>query len=85
MSISDLLQNITDLYYDYPILVIAVGIVILIWAYKKPKQASKGFLFLCFVALVFYVLSLMGEGTGSSINMKDQMMRKTEKAEKALE
>ncbi len=80
MNFSELWQSAVDFYHAYPLLIAGIGIVVLVWAWKKPKQATKGFLFLAFIALVFYVLSLLGEGTDSSTRMKDSMMRKTEQA-----
>jgi len=80
MNVSSIQQNLVELYYNYPVIVIGLGILILIWVYLRPKQALKGGLFLCFVVAVFYLVSLMTEGTGSSLSAKEKMMHKTEKA-----
>jgi len=80
MNISSIQQNFFEFYHNYPVIVIGLGVLILLWIYLRPKQALKGGLFLCFVAVVFYVLSLMSEGTGSSLSAKEKMMHKTEKA-----
>lgn len=80
MYFTTLLERLTAFYYHYPLLSLGLGVAVLIWAYLKPKQAMKGLLFLGFVAIVFYVLSLMQEGTGASISSKEKMIHRTEKA-----
>ncbi len=80
MNFSELAQRAIDFYHDYTLVSIGLGIIVLIWAFMKPKQAFKGLLFLGFIAAVFYVLSLMGEGTESSRNLKEGMIHRTEKA-----
>lgn len=80
MDFSTLLERLTAFYHDYTLLAIGLSVAVLIWAFLKPKEALKGFLFLCFIAAVFYVLSLMREGTGASISTKEKMMHRTEKA-----
>jgi len=80
MDPHSLLNRLIDFYHAYPIIVIGLGVLILIWAYLRPKQVLRGGLFLCFVIAVFYLVSLMGAGTDSSLSTKKQMMNKTEKA-----
>lgn len=80
MDLDSLLNKLVVLYHDYPIIVIGLGLLLLIWAYLRPKQVFKGGLFLCFVVAVFYLVSMMGDGTDSSLSTKKQMMHKTEKA-----
>ena len=80
MDFSEILDTVVGYYHDYPLIVAGVAIALLVWAYMKPKQAFKGLLFVAFVAVVFYMVSYMREGTGSSISVKEKMIHKTEKA-----
>jgi len=80
MNLGNLLENALEFYHDYPLIVIGLGVLTLIWAYLRPKQLLKGGLFLCFVIAMLYVLSLIDKGTGSSLSVKEKMMHKTERA-----
>jgi len=80
MNFSNMVQQLVDIYHDYTLLSIGVGVAIVIWAFMKPKQAFKGLLFLGFIAVVFYILSLMGEGADSSRHLKEGMIHRTEEA-----
>jgi len=80
MDFTSLWDSALDFYHDYTLLTIGLGVVVLIWAWRKPKQATKTFLFIGFVAVVFYVLGQIREGTGSGLSQKETMIHKTERA-----
>ena len=42
MNFSELAQRAIDFYHDYTLVSIGLGIIVLIWAFMKPKQAFKG-------------------------------------------
>jgi len=80
MDFDSLWENILDFYHDYTLIAIGLGVVLLLWAWFKPKQATKAILFAAFVAAVFYVLGQIREGTGSGLSQKETMIHKTERA-----
>ncbi len=79
MNLENLLNNAHSIFNQYPIVLAVIAIVLLLIAYKNPKESFKFALFLLFIAVLFYAISLFGEALSTGSKNKDQMIYKTKK------
>lgn len=71
------LQNILSLLHTNPIVAVAVGAVVVVLFYFKPKEMFKLLGFCLFMVVVFYFLTLFSETVNTGSKHKDQMIYKS--------
>ena len=68
-----------NFYHSYPAVVIVVAVILLIIAYKKPKESFKFAIFLVIMACVLYAVGLFSKSLETGKENKDQMIEKTKR------
>ena len=77
MNFASLVDYASNVYNQYPLVVVAVAIVLLFMAYKKPKESFKFALMLLFIAAVFFAIGLIRDTLSTGTQNKDQMINKS--------
>ena len=77
MNFASLMDYAFNFFNQYPLVVVAVAIVLLFMAYKKPKDSFKFALMLLFIAAVFYTIGLIRGTLSTGTQNKDQMINKS--------
>jgi hypothetical protein len=71
------LQNILALFQANPIIAVASGGIVVVLFYFKTKEMLKLVGFCLFIAVVFYVLTLLAGTVSTGSKHKDQMIYKS--------
>jgi 4-hydroxybenzoate polyprenyltransferase len=71
------LQNILALFQANPIIAVAGGGIVVVLFYFKTKEMFKLVGFCLFIAVVFYVLTLLAGTVSTGSKHKDQMIYKS--------
>ena len=77
MNFDSLMDYAINFHNQYPLVVVAVAIVLLFMAYKRPKESFKFTLMLLFIAAVFYAIGLIRDTLSTGTQSKDQMINKS--------
>ena len=73
------LQNILAFFHTNPIIAVAVGAVVVVLFYFKPKEMFKLVGFCLFMVVVFYFLTIFTGTVSTGSKHKDQMIYKSKK------
>ena len=80
MDVTKLWTSVTAYCTSYPLIAIVIGILLVLYAWREPKEAFKIAMVLVALGLTFYLLSLFGQTTSTGIQEKDEMIYKTKRA-----
>jgi len=80
MNLTNLQEQLTNLYQSNPLIVYVLLGILLLLAIFKRKALIKLFIFLLFVGGVYLVVSQFGQSVETGIKNKESMAHKTEKA-----
>ncbi|PID77075.1 MAG: hypothetical protein CSB24_03405 [Deltaproteobacteria bacterium] len=67
-------------FQNHMIISAAVALAVIIFIWKKPGEAFKAAVFLVGMAVVFYILSLLGGTMFDGVDRKNDVTQKTENA-----
>jgi hypothetical protein len=73
------LQNILNFLHTNPIVAVAIGGVVIVLFYSKPKEMFKLVGFCLFIVVVFYLLTFFAGTLTTGSKHKDQMIYKSKK------
>jgi Na+/phosphate symporter len=79
MDFDRMISYVVSFYHTHTPIAIAIAIAIFFIAYWKPKIAFKFGSAVFFIALVFYMISLLGGLLTAGTKHKEGMINKTEK------
>ncbi len=75
------LQSLLIFCTDQPIIAAIIGLILILFALKKPKEFLKTLLFTVFMAVAFYVFSLANKSMMTGVDNSKEMNTKTLKSE----
>ena len=73
------LQNALAFLQTNPVIAVAIGAVLLVLFYFKPKEMFKLLAFCLFMIVVFYFITIFAGTVGTGSKHKDQMIYKSKK------
>lgn len=81
MTFSRLTDILIDLVQRYPLPAAAIALLLLLIAWRKPKETFKFAVFLLFMAAVFYAIGLFRDTLTSGTRSSNLGIEKSEKLE----
>jgi len=77
MDFDNLVNQVSNFYQQYTIVVVVLALGLLIMIYRNPKESFKFLVFLFFLAAVIYAIGLFGDTVTTGVGSKQQMIHKT--------
>lgn len=78
MEIEKYLSLITIFIHNNKLAALAILFAVAVFAYKKPKEAFKFSLFIIFMAVTMYFISLLGDTSFKGFQQKSEGVIETE-------
>ena len=77
MDLQELSQLAVNFYYDYKLFVIIGTVILVVLIILKPKPMLKSIGILIGIAVVVYIVILIGEMIFSGVEIKEKMINKS--------
>jgi RsiW-degrading membrane proteinase PrsW (M82 family) len=77
MDFDNLVNQVSNFYQQYTIVVVVLAVGLLIMIYRNPKESFKFLVFLLFLGAVIYAIGLFGDTVTTGVGSKQQMIHKT--------
>ena len=75
--LNEYLQAAGTFLYTNPIIAVVIGVILVVLFYSQPKEMFKLTAFALFIAVVFYVITLLAGTVDTGSKQKDQMIYKS--------
>lgn len=80
MNVHHLLEVAMTFFRQYPLLAVVLAAAVVLYGLARPKELGKLLAVVALLAIVFYLLSLLGGTLNTGIKEKDEMIYKTRDA-----
>ncbi|MGK2907674.1 MAG: hypothetical protein ACSLFH_15230 [Desulfuromonadales bacterium] len=75
--LNEYLQAAGTFLHTNPIIAVLIGVIVVVLFYSQPKEMFKLAAFVLFIAVVFYVITLLAGTVNTGSKQKDQMIYKS--------
>jgi uncharacterized membrane protein len=77
IMLNEYLQTARTFLSSNPIIAVVIGVILIVLFYSQPKEMFKLAVFGLFLAVVFYVITLLAGTVDTGSKQKDQMIYKS--------